>query len=51
VPEAISKFVADSYPQMKILEIDHDRRGYDVKLSNRMELKFDSQYQLVGIDD
>ena len=49
--ESISKFVADSYPQTKILEIDRDRRGYDVKLSSHIELKFDGQFQLVGIDD
>lgn len=51
VPESISKFVSDSYPQTKILEIDRDRRGYDVKLSSHIELKFDGQFQLVGIDD
>ena len=34
-----------------IVKIERDKRGYDVKLSSGMELEFDTNYNLVDIDD
>ncbi len=38
------------YPQAKVLEIDRDARGYDVKLDNRLELEYNNNFELVDID-
>ena len=51
IPKQINDYVAKNYPGVKFLKIDRDRRGYDVSLSNRLELKFDKQFNLVDIDD
>lgn len=51
IPKQINDYVAKSYPGVKFLKIDRDRRSYDVSLSNRLELKFDKQFNLVDIDD
>lgn len=51
VPKAIADYVAQNYKEVRILKIDRDTRDYEVKLSNRLELKFDLQFNLIDIDD
>lgn len=51
IPEQIKTVIAKQYPQAKVLKIDKDSRGYEVKLNNKLELKFNSTFQLVDIDD
>lgn len=51
VPEAIRKQVDRQFPNARIESIDRDRRGYDVGLSNGLDLEFDRQFNLVDIDD
>ena len=33
------------------MKIDKERHGYDIELSNDLELKFNKQGQLIGFDD
>ncbi|MBR2638526.1 MAG: PepSY-like domain-containing protein [Bacteroidaceae bacterium] len=51
VPDQIKKYVSENYPDAKILQIDRDRHDYEVKLSNRLELTFDRNYNIIDIDD
>lgn len=51
VPKAIADYVAQNYKDVRILKIDRDSRDYEVKLSNRLELKFNLQFNLIDIDD
>lgn len=51
VPPMIRERVAERFPAARIESIDRDRRGYDVGLSNGLDLKFDRGFDLVGIDD
>lgn len=51
IPVQIREFVKADYPDARITEYEIERRHYDVKLSNRLELKFDRNFTLVGIDD
>ena len=51
VPKQITDYVAKNYPDAKIIKIDRDRRDDEVSLSNRLELTFDMQFNLVDIDD
>ncbi|NPD80511.1 PepSY-like domain-containing protein [Prevotella sp. PINT] len=50
VPAKILGYVKANYPHEKIVKIERDRRGYEVKLSNRMELSFNTNFQLTEID-
>lgn len=50
VPEQITSHVQAQYPGVKIIEIEKDDRHYDVKLSNRIELTFNSSFKLVEAD-
>ena len=51
VPAAIREYVKTNYPDVKIVSIERDRKEYEVKLSNRLEITFDSQMRVVDIDD
>lgn len=50
VPAKIMKYVRANYPKEKIVKIDRERKGYEIKLSNRMELKFDNNFRLTKME-
>ena len=50
VPAQIKNYVQANYPDAKVIKIEKDRKEYEVKLSNRMELKFDRNFRLIDID-
>ncbi len=49
-PEAIATYVAQEYPGMGINEISRDYRGYEVELVTGLDLDFDLEGNLIGID-
>ena len=51
VPQPIKEYVDKNYPAEKILKIEKSRNDYEIKLSNRLELKFDKDFNLYDIDD
>ncbi len=51
VPVQITNYVNANYKEMKIIEIDRDKRDYEVKLSNGLELKFDLNFNLIDVDN
>lgn len=51
VPRAMADYVTKNYPGAKMLKIERDAKGYELKLDSGLELKFDLRYNLVGIDD
>ena len=51
IPAAIADYVKAHFAGNKIVKIDKERHGYDVELSNDLELKFNSKGQLTNIDD
>lgn len=51
VPVQIKDYVKATYPDAVITEYEIGRRHYEIKLSNRLELKFNRNFALVEIDD
>ena len=51
VPAPIANFVSENHPDARVLKIERDRRGYEVKLSNRVELSFNNRFELVDFGD
>ena len=51
VPEPVRKYISENYPNEKVLRIDRDRHDYEVKWSNRLELTFDRNFNIIDIDD
>lgn len=50
VPNAISSYVKQNQPKQKIVGIEKERGGYEVALSNGIEMKFDKSGQFVKYD-
>jgi hypothetical protein len=51
IPQSIRKYVSQLYPGVGYREYEIGRRTYEVSLSNGIELKFNSIFQVVEIDD
>lgn len=51
IPAKIREYVAAHYPGVKYFECEVDKTGYEVKISNGLELRFSSSFHLVDIDD
>lgn len=51
IPVQIRDYVRLHYPDAAFIEYEIGRRTYDVKLSNRLELKFNRNFNLVEMDD
>ena len=50
IPDAIKGKVKASYPAAVIVKIERDRRGYDVKLNNGVEIEMDNSFNVISID-
>lgn len=50
VPQAISDYVAKNQPGARIVGLDRERSGYEVELSNGVDIKFDRQGQFQRYD-
>lgn len=44
-------YVKTNYPDARILQIEYDDNEYEIKLSNRWEITFDSKMRVIDIDD
>ena len=51
VPEAIKKYVQANFPDTVITKIDKEGWGIEIELSNDLDLKFNYQGMLIGMDD
>jgi hypothetical protein len=51
VPAQIMKYVKENYPDVKVMKIERDRIDYELRLSNRLELTFDTKFNIIDIDD
>ena len=51
IPASIAEYVKSSFPGTQITKIDKKRNGYEVELSNDLDLKFNSSGKFLGIDD
>ncbi|MGL5636403.1 MAG: PepSY-like domain-containing protein [Bacteroidales bacterium] len=51
VPAKIINHLKTNHPGYRIMELEKDRRGYELKLTNGLELNFDKNFVLTEIDD
>lgn len=51
VLKTIRDFVSKNHPGQKIVGIDKDRKGYDVTLSNGIDIEFDTKGNFKHYDD
>jgi hypothetical protein len=51
VPAKIQGYVSKHYPSLGIEKIERKRYGYELELTNDLDLKFSTEGNFVGIDD
>ena len=51
IPVSIRNYVQGHYPGAGYVEFEIGKRTYEVKLTNRMELKFNNNFHLMSVDD
>ncbi len=51
IPDRILRYVNEHYLGEKILQIERNKRDYEVRLSNKLELTFDKKFNIIDIDD
>ena len=52
IPPQIKAYLSANFPALDVVKIERDRKEWEVKLSNRMELTFDSRtFALTDVDD
>jgi hypothetical protein len=51
LPKPLLQHIANTFPTLSIIEVNRERYGYEIGLSNDMDLKFDSNGRFTGIDD
>lgn len=51
VPVSIRNYVQTHYPNAGYLDFEIGKRTYEVKLTNRMELKFNNSFHIIEVDD
>ncbi len=50
IPEKILAYVRKSFPNNEVVKIEKDKRRYEVKISNGLDLEFDSKGDFLRID-
>ena len=51
IPAPILDYVKTNYPEAGITEIECKKRGYEISLTNRLEIEFNKQFVVIDIDD
>ena len=51
VPETIMEYVKANFPGCDVTKIEKERYGYEIELSNDIDLRFNYQGVLIGMDD
>lgn len=51
IPAAVTEYVAKNHRGTKIVGIEKERHGYDVELSNSVDIKFDQSGKFIRYDD
>lgn len=51
IPKGVQNFVSKTHPGTHVVGIDKERNGYDVELSNGIDIKFDKQGNFKKYDD
>lgn len=51
IPEQIKAHVRTAFPGAAIVDLDRNRRGYEIKLNNGLDIEYNRAFQVVEIDD
>jgi len=51
IPQEINDHVTRQHPGQYVIKIEHERKHYDIKLDNQLEITFGSDFRIIGYDN
>lgn len=51
IPQPIKEYVKKKFPEQKILQIERDKKTYEIELNNKLEIKFDKKFNVIELDN
>ncbi len=51
IPKQIKTHVRATFPGTTILKLDRNRRGYEIKLNNGLEIEYNREFKVIDMDD
>lgn len=51
VPEQIKAHLRGTFPGTTVIKLDKNRRGWEVKINNGMEIEYSRSFQVIDMDD
>lgn len=51
IPTIINDYVKQNFSEVRVVQIERDRHGYEIDLSNGLEIRFNKHFKVVKIDD
>jgi len=51
IPAAILDYVKQNYPDAMVKKIERRKRGFEIDLTNGLDIKFDKNFEVTDIDD
>ncbi|MDL2241709.1 PepSY-like domain-containing protein [Bacteroidales bacterium OttesenSCG-928-L03] len=51
VPQEILRYVKDKHPTRFIIEIERERKHYEIQLDNEIEIKFNTKFEVIEYDN
>lgn len=51
IPTPISAYTSQHHPEMKIIKISRNNKGYEIKLNNGIEIDFDKKFNMIKYDN
>lgn len=51
IPTPIADYVKQHHPNLNVVKIERERKTYEVKLNNGLQLRFDRSFRFIGWDD
>lgn len=50
IPAQIRTVIEQKHPDLQVKEMERDSKGYEIKMTNGIELRFNKKFELVGYD-
>lgn len=51
IPKPIKEILTKQYSRAKVLKIEKDKNSYEIQLDNKLEIKFNHNFQIIDIDN
>lgn len=51
IPSSVKEYLAGKHPGLRVISIDKDRSGYEVELSNGLDIKFNKSGKFMRYDN